>query len=148
MLVVFNTFVRSLPVTYQLFSYSDFDVKDAQQLTIRLEKDIETFLKGNLGTMQQYDEVAIYYDGGHKAVSAELRNAFNNTLSNNTPVFKVSRFQEKRLAQVADFFCSIELAAARYGSGIVSPTYNKFFGSWKDFRANYLKQVRRKRFDA
>lgn len=146
MLVAFNAFVRSIPVTYQVFAYTNFDVKDEIQLAARLEKDIEAFLKDSLEHLQQYDEVAIYYDGGHKAVSTALRNAFKRTLSKKAPVFKTARYQEKRLSQFADFFCSIELAATRYASGRISPTYNKFFGSWRDFRANYLKQARRKRF--
>ena len=37
MLVVFNTFVRTLPVSYQVFSYTDFDVKDTETLAKKLE---------------------------------------------------------------------------------------------------------------
>ena len=145
MLVAFNTFVRTLPVSYQVFSYTDFDVKDTEALAKRLESDIESFLKDNLGKFQEFDEVAIYYDGGHKAVRSALRKAFDSALSKGVAHFKKPPYQDKRLDQVADYFCSIELAAMRYGSGKVSSTYNKFFGSWRNFRANYLKLARRKR---
>jgi len=92
-----------------------------------------------------YYMVAIYYDGGHKAVRSALRKAFDSALSKGVAHFKKPPYQDKRLYQVADYFCSIELAAMRYESGKVSSTYNKFFGSWRNFRANYLKLARRKR---
>lgn len=145
MLVAFNTFVRTLPVSYQVFSYTDFDVKDTEALALKLESDIESFLKTNLSKFQSFDEVAIYYDGGHKAVKSALRKAFDSALSKGVAKFKKPPYQDKRLYQVADYFCSIELAAMRYKSGRVSSTYNKFFGDWKNFRANYLKLARRKR---
>ena len=145
MLVAFNAFVRTLPVKYQVFSYTDFDVKDTQALAKKLESDIEAFLKGNLEKFQGYDEVAVYYDGGHKAVRSALRCAFDAALSSGVAHFKKPPYAEKRLYQVADFFCSIELAAMRYEKGEASRTYEKFYGAWRSFRANYLKQARRKR---
>lgn len=145
MLVAFNTFVRTLPVKYQVFSYTDFDVRDTQTLARKLEGDIEAFLKGNLAEFQGFAEVAVYYDGGHKAVRLALRRAFDAALSSGVAHFKKPPYTEKRLYQVADFFCSIELAAMRYAKGETSKTYEKFYGAWRSFRVNYLKQVRRKR---
>lgn len=52
--------------------------------------------------------------------------------------------QERRLAQVADYLCSIELAALRYADHEETDTYKKLFGSARTFKANLLKQVRRK----
>lgn len=145
LLVSFATFVRSLPISYRLFSYTAFDVKDAAQLADRLERDVESFVSENLELFQGYDDVAVYYDGGHQAVGAALRRAFAASLASDVTHHKSPRYQDKRLSQVADFLCSIELAAMRYAEGPVSATYEKFFGGWKDFRANYLKQARRKR---
>ena len=78
------------------------------------------------------------------AVHAALREAYDATLSKGVVIHKSPQYQEKRLSQVADYLCAVELAAVRYDSGDVSPTYDKFFGSRKMFRANYLKQARRK----
>ena len=145
MLVAFGTFVRTLPVSYHVFQYTDFDVKNPDQLASRLGEDVEEYIKENLPLFQEYENVAVYYDGGQKSVSKALRSAFDAALSSNVAEYKKPRYEDKRLYQAADYFCSIELAAKRYESGSVSSTYNKFFGDWKSFRANYLKQVRRKR---
>lgn len=48
------------------------------------------------------------------------------------------------LAQAADFFCSMELAALRYADHEETNTYIKLFGSHRAFKANHLKQMRRK----
>lgn len=145
MLVAFNTFVRTLPVSYRVFSYSDFDTKSVDQLTERLKRDVESFLEEHLSYFQEYDKIAVYYDGGHQAVKSALKRAFETVGTRDALEFKKPRYSDKYLCQVADFICSIELAAMRYREGFVSSTYNKFFGDWRAFRANYLKQVQKKR---
>ena len=145
MLVAFGTFVRTLPIEYHVFRYTDFDEKNPDQLASRLGGDVEAYIKSNLSRFQEFDEVAVYYDGGQKSVSKALRNAFDAALASNVATYKKPRYEDKCLYQAADYFCSIELAAKRYESGSVSSTYNKFFGDWKSFRANYLKIAKRKR---
>lgn len=145
-LVAFGAFVRKLPVTYRAFRYSPFDIKDAEHLGARIAEDIRSLIDERLGFFQSFDRVVIYYDGGQKAVSAGLRRGFQSKLASDIAQYKKPVYQSKRLAQAADYFCSIELAADRYASGTVSNTYGRFFGSWKMFRSNYLKQVRRKLF--
>lgn len=53
---------------------------------------------------------------------------------------------EYRLAQVADYLCTIELAAAKYAAKENGGTYEKFFGGIGSFKKNWLKQARRKSF--
>lgn len=52
-----------------------------------------------------------------------------------------------RLEQVADYFCTIELAATKYEAKEFSNTYDKFFGGIGSFKRNWLKQIRRKRIN-
>lgn len=49
-----------------------------------------------------------------------------------------------RLEQVADYLCTIELAAVKYAAKEDGETYNKFFGGIGSFKKNCLKQARRK----
>jgi len=42
--------------------------------------------------------------------------------------YRLISYQDRRLAQAADYFCSIELAAMRYERGEESNTYRKFYG--------------------
>lgn len=50
-----------------------------------------------------------------------------------------------RLSQVADYVCMMELATLRYRDGEPTPTDDKFFGTWCDFKKGILKEVRAKR---
>lgn len=54
---------------------------------------------------------------------------------------------ERRLAEcrLPDYLCTIELAAVKYDAHEDGETYNKFFGTPRDFKKNWLKQARRKR---
>ena len=71
-------------------------------------------------------------------------NAFDETLSVNTAEYKSLRYQDRRLSQAADYFCSIELAALRYADRDETGTCKKLFGSARTFKAKHLKQVRKK----
>lgn len=101
-------------MTYTTFKYRRSEFDDANALSERMERDLVAFVKEHLAELQSFDTVAIYYDGGQNAVRSAIRNAFDETLSVNTAEYKSLRYQDRRLAQAADYFCSIELAALRY----------------------------------
>jgi len=140
----FSGFVRRLPISYVTFAYRRSEFKDTDALSERMYKDLAAFVRANLAEFQSFDTVAIYYDGGQDAARVAIHRAFDETLSVNTAEYKKLRYQERRLAQVADFLCSIELAALRYANHEETSTYIKLFGSARTFKANQLKQVRRK----
>ncbi|WP_165063010.1 hypothetical protein [Adlercreutzia sp. ZJ154] len=144
LLVAFSMLVRTLPVSYKTFTYSASDVKGKEELQARMRKDIVNFLFDHLEKFQQFDKVPIYYDGGHKAVTDALHAAFDYVLAKDVAVYKNLSHQEKCLAQTADYLCTIELAAMKYGDGAESQTYLRFFGKYRNFKQNFLKQVRRK----
>ena len=114
------------------------------ELSQRMERDLKAFIENHLEEFQSFDMVAVYYDGGQSAVTQAVHGAFDEELSANVADYKKLRFQERRLSQVADYLCSIELANLRFLDGEVSPTYEKVYGTRRQFRANYLKQARRK----
>ncbi len=60
------------------------------------------------------------------------------------PPGKRTTMTEYRLAQVADYLCTIELAAVKYAAKEDGGTYDKFFGGIGAFKKNWLKQARRK----
>ena len=142
--VKFSAFVRRVPVTYMTFAYRRSEFADATALSERMRKDLTAFVKENFALFQSYDIVAIYYDGGQLSVQRAIHKAFDETLSVNTAEYKSLRYQERRLAQVADYLCSIELAALRYADHEETSTYIKLFGGARAFKANHLKQARRK----
>ena len=147
LLIAFSMFVRTLPVKYKTFSYTTREVPGKDELQARMRRDIVNFIFEHLDWFQGFEHVPIYYDGGHSATTAALHEAFDYALARNVAIYKELSHDTKRLAQAADYLCSIELAETRYSAGEVSSTYDRFYGKPRNFKQNFLKQARRKRID-
>lgn len=144
LLLRFSTFVKALPISYHTFVYSYYDVGNEKELSARMRRDIVDFLYANLDAFQSFDKVVVYYDEGQQAVTNALHRAFDYMLSNIAVEYRLIRYQDRRLAQAADYLNSVELAAMRYEAGDVSKTYTRFYGTRREFRKNFLNQARRK----
>lgn len=144
MLSAFASLTRHLPVTYKTFSYLRKEVNDPDVLSIRMRRDISTFLFDKLEALQTYDEIKVYYDDGQDVVSRALRDSLNFVLSKGVVERRRTSMEDYRLEQVADYFCTIELAAKKYDAHEDGGTYSKFFGRAGTFKRNWLKQARRK----
>lgn len=147
LLVAFSMFVRTLPVTFHTLYFDSSDVHDLEQLRARMSKDLLRFIEGHLEMFQSFDKVPIYYDGGHEVVTDVIHRTFGTVLAKGAVLYKGLSHQDKRLAQAADYLCTIEMASRRYASNRVSRTYIRFFGEARNFKQNYLKQIRKKRLD-
>ena len=143
LLAHFNAFVRQLPVEYKTFVYSSYDT-DETNLSARIRRDIVNFAYDHLDWFQSFDRVPVYYDEGQQAVTTALHRAFDLILGDQVVDYRLISYRDYRLAQVADYFCSVELANMRYSSGDYSRTYRKFYGQSQSFRRNYLKPARKK----
>ena len=139
----FNAFVRQLPVGYRTFFYSSYDTTGAN-LSARMRRDVANFAYDHLEWFQSFGKVPIYYDNGQQAVTTALHKAFDLIIGKNAVEWRLISYKDYRLAQVADYLCSVELASMRYREGSYSETYRKFYGQSQSFRRNYLKPVRRK----
>ena len=144
LLARFNAFVRVLPIQYHTFKYSSFDVATKDDLSTRMRRDIVDFIYANLESFLSCDTIAVYYDDGQQAVTRAVHDALGYMLGGVVVRYKQYGYQDRRLSQVADYLCSIELASIRYVRGEESSTYHKFFGMRGDFKRNYLKQAHRK----
>lgn len=67
------------------------------------------------------------------------------TLFEGAVVYRNIKPDRYRPFQVADYICGIELAAIRYEHSQAGSTEERFLGSRKAFRQNYLKKLRRHR---
>lgn len=143
-LVSFATLVRRLPIRYAVFSYRSDSVAGREGLMSLLKRDIVNYLFDHLGYFQEFDHVKIYYDKGQPAVTGALHAAMEYALSRGVVVYRSSEYRSYRLAQVADYACTVELAALKYARGEATETDKRFFGTSGQFRKNYLKQLRRK----
>ena len=145
MLASFGIMVQRLPVSYRTFAYRRSEVEEVAVLEARLKRDVSSFLFDNLPFFQSFDDVKVYYDKGQDVVRRAIDQSVGFALSKGAVVRRTPAMADYRLAQVADYLCTVELAALRYGAGEDGATYAKFFGGPGSFKRNWLKQARRKR---
>lgn len=143
MLVTFSALVRRLPVRYAVFSYRRSEFEDLEKLTARMKRDISNLLFDHLGFFQSFDDVKVYYDDGQDIVKQALDQSIGFVLSKGVVERRKTSMVDYRLEQVADYLCTIELAAIKYAAKEAGETYSKFFGGSVNFKKNWLKQTRR-----
>ncbi len=148
MLVLFSALVRRLPVSYATFVYRRSEFDDLDKLTARMKRDISNLLFDRLEFFQAFSGVKVYYDNGQDIVRRALDQSIGFALSKGVVERRKTSMADYRLEQVADYLCTIELAAVKYAAKENGETYNKFFGGIGKFKKNWLKQTRRKRADS
>lgn len=144
LLYSFNVLVQRLPIRYVTFTYKHKEHRDGESLAQHIQRDLTTLFNRHLAFFQSFDKVKIYYDNGQSIVKRAIYGAVSVCLSQQAVIRKRTTMTEYRLAQVADYLCTIELAAVKYGAKENGGTYDKFFGGIGSFKKNWLKQARRK----
>lgn len=144
LLYSFNVLVQRLPIQYKTLVYKHSEYGNAQTLANILRRDLAELFTGYLSFLQSFEQVKIYYDNGQDVVKRAVYESVESTLSKQAIIKKRTTMTEYRLAQVADYLCTIELAAAKYAAKENGGTYDKFFGGVGAFKKNWLKQARRK----
>ena len=144
LLYSFNVLCQRLPIAYKTFIYKRSEFSEASELSIRMKRDISNLLFEKLEFFQQFEKVKVYYDNGQDIVKRALDESLNFVLSAGVVKRRKTSMTDYRLEQVADYLCTIELAAVKYEAHEDGATYNKFFGGIGAFKRNWLKQARRK----
>ncbi len=145
--VHFSALVRCLPISYTTFVYRRKEFEDAAKLVAKMKHDISGLFFNHLEFFQTFSEVKVYYDNGQDIVKQALDQSIGFVLSKGVVERRKTTMADYRLEQVADYLCTIELAAVKYAAKENGGTYNKFFGGAGDFRKNWIKQTRRKGMD-
>ena len=140
----FFVFVRRLPIRYKTFAYRRSELEDPGAFAARLRRDLVVFLVDNLGYFQSFDAVKIYYDNGQHMITEALHGAIDFVFSKQVTLYRKASPADYRLSQVADFLCTIELAAIKYEHNEETSSDVKLFGNAKMFKRNYLRLIRRK----
>ena len=144
MLHSFNVLAQRLPISYRTFVCRRSEFDDLAKLIARMKCGISNLLFDHLEFFQGLDEVKVYYDNGQDIVKQAIDQSIGFVLSKGVVVRRKTSMTDYRLEQVADYLCTIELAAVKYAAKENGETYNKFFGGIGAFKKNWLKQARRK----
>lgn len=135
---------QHLQVRYHTFCYRKAEFQSDEALLARMRRDLVNLLFENLGRLQLFEKVKVYYDGGQSLITSALHDAVEYAVATDAMVYRMASPRDYRLAQTADLICTIELTAAKYQSREQTPTDERFFGAWGSFKKNWLKKVRSK----
>lgn len=144
LLQAFFTMFQHMPIKYHAFAYKKSELHDRTALEARMKRDVVNFIFDNLEYLQKFDKVKVYYDDGQQVVTKALHDAIEYALSAEAVLYKDGNPKDYRLAQAADFICTLELAALRFEAGKTTKTYDRFFGTYGYFKKNWLKKIRKK----
>lgn len=140
----FRVFFRHAPVRYHCMSQDMAKVKDREQAGANMRRKLIEFLFDHLAWFQSFDTVKIYYDNGQQSMAEAIHRAIGYALSKEAVIYRTASPENYRLAQIADYLCTVELISLKYEDGAQTNTDRKFFGSGRDFRKGVLKEARRK----
>lgn len=143
----FFIFLQHLPVRYQSFVYRRSEFSGEEALSARMRRDVTNLLFDNLEYFQSFDNVKLYYDDGQEIVVRALHAAIEYVLSKNGVLYRRTRAADFALEQAADLLCTLELTARKYEEHEQTRTDEKFFGTPRSFKNNYMKIIKRKRLE-
>lgn len=139
-------FARKIPVTYQRFVFRKREHTDRMALKAAISRQIGQFLQDNATYFLSFDKVVIYYDNGQAEIT-DILNMLLNAFFSNIEFRRVFPAQY-RLFQIADLYCTLELASIKAATSTLSNSDLRFFDNRRNLRKNYLNQLDRKRFNA
>lgn len=144
MLSTFRVFFRHLPIRYFCLALRTREYPTPRAVEDEMRRRLIGALFDDLGYLQGFDTVKIYYDNGQKAVATALHKAIDYALSKNAVVYMPADPAPYRLSQVADYLCTVELTGLKFADHATTATDEKFFGSWSMFKKGVLKEARMK----
>ena len=146
LLSAFRVFFRHAPIRYHCIRLKPSEYDSVDSLVAAMRKCVVDFVFSQLEFFQNFGVVKVYYDGGQKAVAEAVRKALDYALAKDSIVYRTSSYEDYRLSQIADYLCTMELTALKYVDKVSTTTDEKFFGSWRQFKKSYFKEIVSKRF--
>ncbi|MBQ8590637.1 MAG: DUF3800 domain-containing protein [Firmicutes bacterium] len=135
-------FARKLDFRYSCVKLKKIECPDVITLTSKLSKSLSEILRNNESFWNSFDNVIIYYDNGQIELTKILTSVFS-TLYSNVEFRKVKPVDYK-LFQIADLICTLELLEEKALNNAFSHSEKDFFQSIREFKKNYLKQIKKK----
>ena len=146
-LAIFNRFMQFLnkiPYSYFFLLYDKSDFDNQTALLNKMQKDIQNFINASMVSFSGFDDIIVYYDDGQKDIASLLRTIFKSTFSSYAKFRHINQ-KDYRLAQAADFICTIETTAYKWEKGYITKSETNFFQKRSVFIKSYYKQIKRHR---
>lgn len=136
------TFIKASNIKYKCFMIEKHHIEDDIETIGKLSKVISQFIKEHFEYFLSFNPVKVYYDNGQYQVTKILSSVLNSNLQN--VKFRKVFPSDYRLFQVADLICSFKLFAKKAETSSFSKSEMSFFGTYRDFKKNYLKVLKAK----
>ncbi len=138
------TFAKNCDISYITFSIEKKHISDAVSLAVALSKQLSAFIREEYTFFSDFDKIIIYYDNGQVELNRIIASVFTALL----PQIEFRKVipTDYRLFQVADLFCTMELVKLKEAHHIMSKSEEAFFGSMRDMKKNYIKQIDKKAY--
>lgn len=133
---------RKMSISYTHIIVRKREYPNIMKLMSKISKELGSLIQENFNFFYQYDSIIIYYDNGQTDLTKIINSVFSSQFSN-VDVRKV-RPVDYLLFQISDLICTIELLASKLKTKSFTKSELNFFKTHRDFKKNYLKQLRSK----
>ncbi len=140
----FRVFFRHTPIRYHCIKLKTSEYATVGDLGAAMRKRIVDFVFEHLEFFQGYERVKVYYDDGQRSIADAVHKALDYALATDAVIYRETSPANYRLAQIADYICTIELTALKYETRTSTATDEKFFGSWRQFKKSLRKELDQK----
>ena len=140
----FRVFYRHAPVRHHCIKLKTAEYASVEALAAAMRKHIVDFVFGRLSYFQEFDIVKVYYDDGQRSIADAVHKALDYALSKQSVIYRETSAEDYRIAQIADYICTMELTALKYRAKTSTATDEKFFGSWSQFKKGIKKEMDKK----
>lgn len=120
------------------------ECSDTISATARLARLISSLIQKHGAFFSEIERIIIYYDNGQMELTRILTSVFSSLFS--SVEFRKVQPVDYKLFQAADLICTMELLSLKAETNSFSRSEIDFFNSIRDFKKNYLKPLRKKRF--
>lgn len=141
MLSTFRVFLRHTPIRFHCIKLTTKHYGTADALSRAMRKELIEFLVSHLNYFQSFNPIKVYYDNGQKSIAGAVHKAVDHALAQGSVMYRIASPQDYRLAQAADYVCTMELTALKYENGLSTSTDEKFFGSRRQFKKGIYKEL-------
>ena len=131
-------FCRRVNVQYAVLRIEKKYCANAADLSVKILRQITTFLENHRDYFQSFDELVVHYDNGQTELTRILKQSLTSLLTN-VSFLRVNPAEHK-LFQLIDMFCSLELASHKFSTNTASRSEIEMFHNHREFSKDYRKK--------
>ena len=133
-------FMRHSKITFHTISINKKETTSPEELSEKLSKKIDAWIRENYQDFLDCDIVKLYYDGGQRELATVLSTVFHALLPNFE--FRRVKPDDYRLFQAADLVCSMRLLELKASAHTLSTSEQVFFGGEKNLLKKHIKPLK------